>query len=149
MAGEREGGVIRTALAEWLIAAGANVDRSKNHYTPLHIASCSNHIDVVRALLAAGANVHATNLDGQTALDIALMHGHTDVVRMLVAARGGAPYLADIHDEDPEWTMSDDQHMVPALRAAREALAAAGGAHASPHLVRLLARPLVVALLGD
>ena len=41
-----------------------------------------------------------------------------------------------------------DAALASALRAAREALAEAGDAQASPHLAGLLARPCVAALLG-
>jgi ankyrin repeat protein len=59
-----------------LLAAGADVDR-RDHESgraPLHeavaAAPAGDAPDVVRALLAAGADVNATTSDGASALDI-------------------------------------------------------------------------------
>lgn len=141
----------RTAVVEWLIAAGASVNLRADveRPTPLHAACWRNHIDVVRALLVAGANVHAVDQNGGTALDRALMQGHVDVVRVLVAAGADAPYLADAPDVYLEWNVHlEGGLLVPGFIVAREALAARGNAQASPHLARLLARPCMAALLG-
>ncbi len=141
----------RTALVVWLIAAGVNVDRRPDRFrTPLHVASRRNHTDVVRALVAAGADVHAVDQNGWTALDRALWgEGHVEMVRVLVAAGTDAPSITNVPDAYLESRMHNEGgRLASVLRAAHEALAARGNAQASPHLARLLAKPCVVALLG-
>ena len=70
-----------------LIEAGAHVNyaRGKDGGTALFIASQLGHIDVVRSLLAAGADPRLTTHDGVTAL-VAANHGkHTQIVVLLEA----------------------------------------------------------------
>ena len=61
-----------TAAVEWLLAHGTDPNALWNHWgalvTPLHLAVLSNHVDVVRALLAAGADttVHDTMHDSDS-----------------------------------------------------------------------------------
>jgi len=53
--------------------------------TPLYVASHAGHTDTVLILLAAGADVDATNMfDGATALDAASRRGHASVVSVLL-----------------------------------------------------------------
>ncbi|XP_034245206.1 ankyrin repeat domain-containing protein 17-like [Thrips palmi] len=47
--------------------------------TPLMLAACGGHTEVVKVLLASAANVHMTNSSNLTALDMALINGHNDV----------------------------------------------------------------------
>jgi ankyrin repeat protein len=47
----------------------------------------AGRVEVVRLLLAAGANVNAQNRYGSTALREAAMHGHVEAVRLLLAAK--------------------------------------------------------------
>ena len=55
-------------------------------FTSLYIASQNGHLDVVRELLARGANIEAADNDGVTPLIIASLFGCVDVVRALLAA---------------------------------------------------------------
>ena len=51
-----------------------------NGWTPLCLAARSGDSDAARALIASGANVHATSSNGKTALDIAIINmkpGHS------------------------------------------------------------------------
>jgi len=53
--------------------------------TPLYTASHAGHVDTVKILLAAGANVDAANMfDGATALCVAARQGDVDVVSALL-----------------------------------------------------------------
>src|SRR5262249_17858533 len=54
--------------------------------TALNAASQEGHPEVVRALLAANADVNAKAVDGTTALMIASKGGQPEVVRALIAA---------------------------------------------------------------
>jgi ankyrin repeat protein len=50
----------------------------------LHTASWDGRVNVVRALLCAGANVTAVTRDGKTPLSMACQRGRMDVVRALL-----------------------------------------------------------------
>ncbi len=57
--------------------------------TALMIASREGRTKIVELLLAAGANVNATNLFGGTALKGAIEHEHIDIIKLLLAASEG------------------------------------------------------------
>ena len=76
--------------------------------TPLRHAAENGHLDIVKALIAARADVNkAAEDDGGTALLIASQFGHLDVVKALVAApradvdqvayRGATPLYVAAH----------------------------------------------------
>uniref|UniRef100_A0A673U4H7 K Homology domain-containing protein n=1 Tax=Suricata suricatta TaxID=37032 RepID=A0A673U4H7_SURSU len=71
-------------VADFLIKAGADVELGCS--TPLMEASQEGHLELVKYLLAAGANVHATTATGDTALTYACENGHTDVADVLLQA---------------------------------------------------------------
>lgn len=58
---------------------------------PLHFAAQEGDIDMVRAIVEAGAGVDLTDDDGATALHYAAMYGHAEVVEYLVSVG------ADVH----------------------------------------------------
>ncbi|KXZ44507.1 hypothetical protein GPECTOR_66g235 [Gonium pectorale] len=60
-------------------------------WNPLHVACGQGHLEVVRALLAAGASTGAALPSGATPLYIACEHGHAEVVEELIGAG------ADVH----------------------------------------------------
>jgi ankyrin repeat protein len=70
-----------------LIEAGAHVNYANGKYgsTALFIASVEGHIDVVRSLLAAGADPRLATHDGFTALDAAKHFKHPQIVVLLKA----------------------------------------------------------------
>jgi len=55
--------------------------------TALMRASQNGHLEVVRALIAAKADVKAKAVNGFTALNLASETGHLEVVRALVAVK--------------------------------------------------------------
>jgi ankyrin repeat protein len=73
-----------------LLAAGTDIEgRAADGYSPLLLASHSDHLPLVRFLLEQGANPNATGV-GYTALHTAILRGDVAVVQALLAA-GGDP----------------------------------------------------------
>jgi len=63
-----------TTIARLLLEAGEDPNRAwKDGYTPLMAAAVRGDVNHTRLLLANGANVHAKDMDGKTALDWAQM----------------------------------------------------------------------------
>jgi ankyrin repeat protein len=54
--------------------------------TALMWAAAAGHVDVVRLLIEAGADVRAVDDEGVTALHLARANGHTEVAAALLAA---------------------------------------------------------------
>ncbi|KAF5307348.1 hypothetical protein FQR65_LT07065 [Abscondita terminalis] len=73
-------------LAQVLLAMHANVeDRGiKGECTPLMEAASAGHLDIVRLLVAHGADVNAQSSSGNTPLMYGCAGGHTDVVKFLL-----------------------------------------------------------------
>ncbi|PVD39591.1 hypothetical protein C0Q70_02226 [Pomacea canaliculata] len=69
-------------VADFLIKAGADIELGCS--TPLMEAAQEGHLDLVRYLLGAGANVHAQTGTCDTALTYACENGHTDVAEVLL-----------------------------------------------------------------
>lgn len=73
--------------AEFLIRAGATVNSySTNalHAAPLQSATAAGRLDVVRLLLANGADPNCRNSRSQTPLHAAAEHGDMDIIRALI-----------------------------------------------------------------
>lgn len=85
----RDGGVAlsravmmgRKEMARLLLSHGAdpNYQEKRDGIRPLHIAAYENDAAMAEVLLSAGADVHATDRDGDTALDVATRLGHAQI----------------------------------------------------------------------
>jgi len=79
------------AMVEQLIKAKPALVSSRyyigTHWTPLQVAAAGGHKDVAAFLLACGADINATDDDGQTPLHYAALHGRRDVVELLLASK--------------------------------------------------------------
>ena len=73
-------------LARVLLEAGADKDDESKNGSPLICAASHGDLDVVRALLDAGADVELTDNPPETALRFAAAFGFPEVVDLLVAA---------------------------------------------------------------
>jgi ankyrin repeat protein len=60
---------------------------------PLHAAAAGRHLEVCRVLLAAGADVNATQHGGYTPLHEAAQHGDVEMVELFLSA-GADPTIA-------------------------------------------------------
>ena len=83
-----------TALCE----EGVNVVSTQFAHTgePLHVAAYAGRLQVVQQLIAAGANIEATDEEDRRPLHIAASRGHADIVEALCAA--GASTVAVTED---------------------------------------------------
>ncbi len=80
--------------ARIMLDAGARVNEySQNAFgvQPLHSAAAGRHHEVCRILVAAGADVNATQRDGYTPLHEAAQHGDDELIELFVSAG------ADLH----------------------------------------------------
>ncbi|KOR31084.1 hypothetical protein TI04_02620, partial [Achromatium sp. WMS2] len=78
----------QTAVAEYLINAGANVNATvpNGGGRPLFIAAQGGYLAIVKLLVASGAQIDAQSNDGGRALTNAVQNGHKDVVAFLIHA---------------------------------------------------------------
>lgn len=79
----------RPAVADYLLKAGASVgavSRNNMKVMPLHSAVASDAVEVVRLLIAHGADVNARQEDEFTPLHGAAQSGNLEIVQMLLAA---------------------------------------------------------------
>lgn len=75
-----------SAVKSLVLVHNASVDiTTRNGWTPLHVASGSNAVDIAAFLLEMDANVNARNNEGRTALGIAVVEGQTEVARLLLS----------------------------------------------------------------
>jgi uncharacterized protein len=75
-----------TKNVDMLIKDGVDVN-TKGYYaeTPLYIAACHGHTEIVRMLIENGAYLNArTDYDDATPVYIATCHRHTEIVRMFI-----------------------------------------------------------------
>jgi ankyrin repeat protein len=82
-------------IARTLIEAGARVDAYTTNdlaNQPLHAAAAGRQLEVCRMLVAAGADVNATQHGGYTPLHEAAQHGDVEMVELFVSA-GADPTL--------------------------------------------------------
>ena len=80
-------GFDRTQIVEWLLATGANASALFDSVTGLYVACQFGSVDIVRLLIAAGANVNGHQYNRRyTPLFIAAKDGHLEIVQLLLAA---------------------------------------------------------------
>ncbi|NP_001352186.1 KN motif and ankyrin repeat domain-containing protein 1a [Danio rerio] len=72
-----------------------NAKASQAGQTGLMLAVSHGRMDMVKALLACGADVNIQDDEGSTALMCASEHGHVEIVKLLLAQPGCDPTLSD------------------------------------------------------
>ena len=71
---------------KYLISQGANIDcQNENKFTPLHLASQEDHLNIVKYLISQGANIECQDKDKSTPLHIASSKGHLNIVKYLIS----------------------------------------------------------------
>lgn len=76
--------------AHW-IRAGANTNSRGSHgWAALHYVARSGHLDAMKVLLDAGADVYALDNDQRTAAQEALTYGHQEVLLRMFNKSAGA-----------------------------------------------------------
>ena len=68
--------------------------------TPLHLACLSNHNEVVKSLVRAGANLDSVDIAGNTPLHTAVLNGSVEVAEWLVA-KGGDLTIRNLEGKTP------------------------------------------------
>jgi ankyrin repeat protein len=111
--------------ARTLLEAGASpLDRSTNDFAnqPLHAAAAGRHTEVCRLLLAAGADVNATQHGGYAPLHEVAASGEAELVELFLSA--GADPLAPAEDgRTPAEVAAGAGHVDVARRLAEVAAA--------------------------
>jgi len=92
--------------AKLLVEHGANVNTTDDGDNPLALAAEAGFLDVVDAMLKAGAKVGQKDESGMNALDYARMEGHADVAELLRQA--GALETAEIEEKVREAAAKGD-----------------------------------------
>ncbi|RXN34112.1 KN motif and ankyrin repeat domain-containing 1-like protein [Labeo rohita] len=83
-------------VVEELFSKGdVNAKASQAGQTGLMLAVSHGRMDMVKALLACGANVNIQDDEGSTALMCASEHGHVEIVKLLLAQPGCDATLSD------------------------------------------------------
>jgi ankyrin repeat protein len=108
----------KAEAASTLIATGAAVNVSSQNelaVQPLHSAAAGRHHEVCRVLIAAGADVNATQRDGYTPLHAAAQHGDAELVELLLSS-GADPSATKDDGETPADTAEAAGHLDVARR---------------------------------
>jgi ankyrin repeat protein len=88
----------KAEAARLLLEHGARVDaytRNPLANQPLHAAAAGKHVEVCRILLAAGADVNATQHGGFTPLHEAAQHGDVEMSELFLSAEADPAALTD------------------------------------------------------
>ncbi|MEP6638038.1 MAG: ankyrin repeat domain-containing protein [Chloroflexota bacterium] len=108
----------KAEAARTLLAAEAPVgavSTNDQRVQPLHSAAAGRHHEVCRVLLAAGADVDATQRHGFTPLHAAAQHGDAELVELFLSA-GADPSAARDNGETPAETAEAAGHVDVARR---------------------------------
>ena len=119
-------------IARALLDAGAPVDAYTTNdlaNQPLHAAAAGRHLEVCRLLLAAGADVNATQHGGYTPLHEAAQHGDIEMVELFLSA--GADPTAQVPEGTPA-DMADAAGHPDVARRLRDVEAGRIGPSAAP-----------------
>ena len=95
----------KAEAARVLLESGASVDvYTRNAFAnqPLHAAAAGRHIEVCRVLIAAGADVNATQHGGYSPLHEAAQHGDVEMTELFLSAGADPSARTDDGKTPPE-----------------------------------------------
>ena len=108
------------AVVEYLIDRGSDTNlasRNPMGVYPLHAAAAGRHIDIVRRLVKAGADVNARQQQGFTALHSAANNGDEEMVRFLLAHEADRDARSDAGQTPLDVAMTQGHEAVANLLA--------------------------------
>ena len=108
----------KSEAARTLLEAGALVDVTSGNdlrVQPIHSAASGQHHEVCRILIAAGADVNATQRHDFTPLHAAAQHGDAELVELFLSA-GADPSARNDRGETPADTAEASGHVDVARR---------------------------------
>ncbi len=107
----------RLGIVKALRKRGAEIEGTG--WTPLIYSATGGHDDLVRYLLAEGANVNAQSPNGTSALMMAVREAHSSTVALLLANRADVNHRNQNGASAIDWAKrNDDASMVALLRRA-------------------------------
>lgn len=103
-----------------LLKLGADVNAGENDRCALHLAAEHGHTEIVKTLLAYGAQIEATTpLFEYTPLHLAAEHGHTETIQVLLANGAYIEAVAPLIVPGPLYLPTDNIAVSVALWASR------------------------------
>jgi ankyrin repeat protein len=98
-----------------LLEKGADVNAKRNDgWTPLHWASCENHIEIAELLIEKGADVDAKDNENWTPLHWASCENHIEIAELLLKA--GAYLNAETNDGETPFDLAEWDEMEELLQ---------------------------------
>jgi ankyrin repeat protein len=97
---------------KWGVVGMVSTLLPKGSFTPLMYAARQNSIAAAKALVAAGAEVDATDPEGTTPLLLAIFNAHYDMAAALLEL-GAAPGKADLSGTTPLYAATDMHTLAP------------------------------------
>ena len=94
---------------QWLMGKGATLNRSNKQWTALHYASFSGKDEVVKFLVARGADIDARSPNGSTPLMMAVYEGRESTVKQLVRLGADRKLTNDAGEGAMDWAFKHEQ----------------------------------------
>ena len=110
---------------QWLMGKGATLNRSNKQWTALHYASFSGKDDVVRFLVARGADIDAGSPNGSTPLMMAVYEGRESTVKQLIRLGADRKVTNDAGEGAMDWAFKHEQVAIARSLGSMQEFAAA------------------------
>ena len=109
----------------WLLGKGATLNRNNKQWTALHYASFSGKDDVVKVLVARGADLDAKSPNGSTPLMMAVYEGRESTVKQLIRLGADRKVTNDAGEAAMDWAFKHEQVAIARSLGRMEEFAAA------------------------